>query len=136
VTTLTPNLFFSGNAEDALGHYRDAIGGEVEIMRFADAPAAAATVPPEWKGKVLYGSLHSAFGDVAAMDAPPGRSGEAGDNFAISISLDDEERAAGIFAKLASGGKIMMPFEQTFFAKKFGMATDKFGFKWMINVAR
>jgi PhnB protein len=26
-----------------------------------------------------------------------------------------------------------MPFEPTFWAKKFGMVTDKFGTPWMIN---
>lgn len=133
MTTLNPNLFFSGNAEEVLGHYRDALGGEVEIIRFADTPAEE-HAPPEWKGKVLYGALHSAFGDIAAMDAPPGREGAAGSNFAISVNLDDEARAADIFAKLASGGEITMPFETTFFAKKFGMTSDKYGVKWMVNV--
>lgn len=114
-----PNLFFSGNAEEVLGHYRAAFGGEVEIMRYADTPTAE-FAPPEWKDKVLYGSLHSAFGDVAVMDAPPGRAGTPGGNFAISINLDNEDRAAGIFAKLASGGEITMPFETTFFPRNSG----------------
>jgi PhnB protein len=132
---LNPNLFFSGNAEEVLGYYRSALGGDIELMRFADAPEAAQSVPAEWSSKVLYGALHSPFGDVAAMDAPPGRAGTPGDNFAISINLDDETRAADIFAKLAAGGNVMMPFEKTFFAKKFGMTADKFGIKWMVNVA-
>jgi PhnB protein len=134
MTTLNPNLFFAGNAEEVLGHYRAALGGEIEIIRFAGTPAED-FAPPEWKNKVLYGALHSGFGDVAVMDAPPGREGKAGSNFAISINLDDEDRAAVIFAKLASDGEISMPFETTFFAKKFGMTTDKYGVKWMVNVA-
>ena len=28
-----------------------------------------------------------------------------------------------------------MPFEETFFARKFGMAADKFGVRWMVSVA-
>jgi hypothetical protein len=32
---LNPYLIFNGNAEEALEHYRSAIGGEVEIMRVA-----------------------------------------------------------------------------------------------------
>jgi PhnB protein len=104
-------------------------------MRFRNAPEAAQGLPDTWLDKVLYGALHSPFGDVAAMDAPPGRAGEPGDNFAISISLDDETRAAAIFTKLADGGKVMMPFEKTFFATKFGMTADKFGIKWMVNVS-
>ncbi|GAC1426615.1 MAG: VOC family protein [Candidatus Velthaea sp.] len=131
---LHPNLFFAGNAEDALAHYHNALGGEVEIVRFAGTPAADG-VPPEWAGKVLYGSLRSPFGVVTVMDAPPGREGTPGGNFAIEVQLESETHAAEIFSKLCAGGDVLMPFEQTFFAKKFGMTADKFGVKWMLNVA-
>ena len=39
-----------------------------------------------------------------------------------------------MFVKLAEDGEIMMPFEPTFFARKFGMANDKFGVRWMVSV--
>ena len=84
---LRPNLMFAGNAETALTHYRAALGGDLEIIRFA--------------------------GDV-----------------------EDEQHAADLFAKLAADGTILMPFEPTFFARKFGMTNDKFGVKWMVNVPR
>lgn len=131
---IRPNLFFTGNAEEVLGHYRAALGGDVDIVRFAGSPVADG-LPAEWGAKVLYGSLRSPYGIVSVMDAPPGREGVAGDNFAVAVDLDDEGRAADIFAKLGAGGSVMMPFEQTFFARKFGMVTDKFGVKWMVNVA-
>jgi PhnB protein len=84
--------------------------------------------------KVLYGTLRSPYGDVNVMDAPPGREGAAGDNFAIAVDVDDERRAADVFAKLAADGTVLMPLEGTFFARKFGMTNDKFGVKWMVNV--
>ena len=118
---LRPNLMFAGNAETALTHYRAALGGDLEIIRFAGTPAAE-NVPAEWSAKVLYGAVHSPYGDVNVMDAPPGRGGSTGDNFAI--------------AELAADGTILMPFEPTFFARKFGMTNDKFGVKWMVNVPR
>jgi len=68
------------------------------------------------------------------MDAPPGREGKPGDNFAIAVDVDDEGRAANVFAKLAADGTVLMPFEATFFARKFGMANDKFGVRWMVHV--
>jgi PhnB protein len=37
------------------------------------------------------------------------------------------------FAKLAEGGKITMPVEDTFWGARFGMLTDKFGVHWMFN---
>ena len=69
------------------------------------------------------------------MDAPPGRESAIGGNVAIAIDVDDEARAASIFEKLAEDGSVMMPFEETFFARKFGMTSDKFGVRWMVSVA-
>jgi PhnB protein len=131
---MRPNLNFAGTANDVLAHSRAALGGELEIMRFAGSPAAEA-VPADWGEKVLYGRLRTPYGEVDVMDAPPGRESTIGGNVAIAIDVDDEERAASIFTKLAEGGSVLMPFEQTFFARKFGMTTDKFGVRWMVSVA-
>jgi len=131
---MRPNLNFAGNAADVLDHYQAALGGELEIVRFAGSPAAE-FVPPDWHDKVLYGKLRTRFGEVDVMDAPPGRESQVGGNVAIAIDEDDDERATRIFAKLAEGGNVLMPFEETFFARKFGMTNDKYGVRWMVSVA-
>jgi PhnB protein len=131
---MRPNLNFAGNAADVLTHYQEALGGELEIVRFAGSPAAE-FVPPDWGDKILYGRLRTPFGEVDVMDAPPGRESELGGNVAIAFDVDDPERAARVFEKLAEDGKILMPFEETFFARKFGMTNDKFGVRWMVRVA-
>lgn len=130
---MQPNLFFNGNAEEALEHYRSALGGAIEITRFAGTPAAEHS-SPDYANKVLYGMLRSPLGIVNAMDAPPGRGGESGDNFAISITTTTEAQTDAVFSKLSAGGTVTMPCEKTFWAAKFGMCTDKFGFKWMVSL--
>jgi len=131
---MRPNLNFDGCAADVLAHYQAALGGELEITRFGGSPVAD-SVPPEWADKILYGRLRTLYGILDAMDAPPGRASDIGGNVAIAIDAEDDDRGAEVFAKLAEGGRVMMPFEQTFFARKFGMATDKFGVRWMVSVA-
>jgi PhnB protein len=131
---LRPTLNFAGNAAEVIEHYQAALGGETEIIHFAASPAAE-FVPPHWGEKILYGRIRSPFGDLDVMDAPPGRESPIGGNVAISIDVADEADAARIFATLADGGNVLMPFEETFFARKFGMANDKFGVRWMISVA-
>jgi PhnB protein len=131
---MRPNLNFAGYAADVLNHYRDALGGDAEITRFAGS-LPDQHVPPGWGDKVLYARLVTPFGEVDVMDAPPGRESPVGGNVAIALDIDDDDRAAAVFAKLAAGGEILMPFEQTFFARKFGMATDRFGVRWMVSVA-
>ena len=129
---LTPNLIFNGNAEQVLEHYRDALGGDVEIMRFSESPEAA-SVTPEWANKVIYGTLRSPAGIVNAMDAPPGRGGAPGDNFMLGIQTETQAQTDEIFSKLAAGGSVTMPLNKTFWSPRFGMLTDKFGVKWMVS---
>ena len=129
---LHPCLYFTGSAEEALEHYRNALGGNVQIARYKDAPPGQ-PVDPTWNDKVMYGSLASPLGEVACMDAPPGRAGNPGNNFAISVETDSESQAGAAFAKLSEGGEVTMPMEKTFFAEKFGMLHDKFGITWMIS---
>jgi PhnB protein len=132
---LNPNLVFNGNAEEVLHHYKAALGGEIQIMRFRESPAAG-EVPSDYADKVIYGTLVSPAGMVNAMDAPPSRGGgESGDNFILGVQTDDAAQTDAIFSKLAEGGSITMPLDKTFWSPRFGMCTDKFGIKWMVNLA-
>ncbi len=130
---LQPNLAFNGNAEEVLAHYRDALGGKVEITRFGETPLAQ-QMPPECAAKVAYGTLRSPAGTINAMDAPPGRAGEPGGNFTIGVQSESREQIDEIFSKLAAGGSVTMPLDKTFWSPRFGMLTDKFGIKWMLNL--
>jgi PhnB protein len=39
-----------------------------------------------------------------------------------------------MFNDLSEGGTITMPMQETFWAERFGMLTDKFGINWMFNI--
>lgn len=129
---ISPHLVFPGNSEAVLQHYRDALGGDLEIMRFAGSPAEE-QMPAGWGEKVLYGTLRSPFGLVHCMDASPERAGTPGDNFVLGVDTDSEAQTDEIFAKLLAGGSVVMPLQKTFWSPKFGMLTDRFGIKWMVN---
>lgn len=129
---LNPYLVFNGNAEEALELYRDAIGGDVEILRVAGSPAAE-HFPSDWGNKVLHGLLRSPAGTVMVSDATGENAGNPADNVSIAIHVESESQADAVFAKLVDGGKVTMPLEKTFWSSKFGMLIDKFGTKWMVN---
>ena len=46
-----------------------------------------------------------------------------------AIAVRDAEAARQVFGKLS----VIMPLEKTYWAEAFGMVTDKFGVKWMVN---
>lgn len=56
-----------------------------------------------------------------------------GNNFSLSVSVDSKSEADTMHAKLADGGNVTMPMDDTFWGDYFGMCTDKFGINWMIS---
>jgi PhnB protein len=73
-------------------------------------------------------------GDQAIMgcDSPPEFRRETG-GFSVAIHTGDRAEAERIFAALAQGGTVSMPFEETFWSPGFGMLTDRFGTPWLVN---
>lgn len=81
--------------------------------------------------------MHSTIqvGDSTVMmsDDPNPQAAAGGGDISLAIGLNDPERAKEVFGNLAQGGSVIMPLEKTFWAEAFGMLTDKFGVRWMIN---
>lgn len=65
-------------------------------------------------------------------DPRPGGAGGGG-NVSLAIGLNDPAQAKRVFDNLAAGGEVTMPLGKTYWAEAFGMLTDRFGVRWMIN---
>jgi PhnB protein len=138
---VNPYLDFNGRCDEAIEFYKGALGAEVNmLMRFKDMPPVPNSpegcgVTPGTENKVMHAELR--IGD-ALLFASDGRcTGQA--NFhgiALSISADNDEKAAKIFNALSNGGKVNMPLGKTFFASTFGMVNDRFGVGWMVIVQK
>jgi PhnB protein len=126
-------LNFHGNCREALEYYQNVLGGQIDaIMRHRGTPAEEFT-PPDWLDKIMHGRL--VVGDAAVImgsDSPPQYQEKPG-GFGVCISTDNIDEGKRIFAGLSDGGSVSMPYEETFWAKGFGMCTDRFGIDWMIN---
>ena len=130
-------LTFNGNCEEAFKTYQKLLGGEiVAMMTHVDTPAEA-HVPPEWRDKILHARLvlGNGGGMLMASDAPPCRQ-ETMQGFSVTLNIKDPAEAERVFNVLAEGGTVRMALEETFWAHKFGMLTDRFGTPWMINYER
>jgi PhnB protein len=132
---LNPYLLFNGQCEAAFKFYEKCLGGKIEaLMTHAGTPAEE-HVPAEWRDKILHARMVVDDSVLMASDAPPGRYQQP-QGFSVSLQLKDPERAERIFHALAEGGTVQMPFEETFWAARFGMLKDQFGIPWMINCER
>ncbi len=127
-----PYLYYSGNCEAAFKFYAEALGGKILAMiTHAETPAAAQTAP-EWQQKIIHARI--AVGDTVLMgsDAPPGRQAPMS-GFSVTVNVAEPEEAERVFHALAEGGTVIMPIQETFWAKRFATLTDRFGTPWMIN---
>jgi PhnB protein len=129
-----PYLGFNGNCAEAMRFYEAALDGKLEIlMSGADSPMAA-QIPKEFAHRILHARLAlKSGGYLYGGDAPthvpyPGIHGAS-----VTLNFATPEEANRVFDKLAPGGKVGMAMAPSFWAKSFGMLTDRFGTPWIVN---
>ncbi|REJ76203.1 MAG: VOC family protein [Acidobacteria bacterium] len=133
MTKLVPHIAFNGNCEEALNHYKDAFGGEIEFaQRYGDSPMAD-QVPEEYGSKIMHATFSAEGIHFMAADSMPGHEAPAGSNIDLSVMHEDADEQARVFEKLAEGGEVKMPLQDTFWGAHFGMVKDRFGIGWMLN---
>ena len=130
---LNPYISFKDSARAALEFYRSVFGGELNVMAFSDLPQMP-TAPDE-KDKVMHGQLNADNGIVLMASDTPNSQEYTAYTGSISLSGDDEKTLTGYFEQLSSGGEIGEPLTKAPWGDTFGMCTDKFGIRWMVNIA-
>jgi len=130
---MNPYLTFKGQCEAAFKFYEKVLGGKIVAMMPHEGTPAADHVPAEWRGKIMHARLVLDDDRVLmGSDAPPGMQEEM-KGFSVTLGVDKPADAERIFHALAEDGTVRMPIQETFWATRFGMLTDRFGTPWMIN---
>ena len=132
---IAPYLSFDGECEAAFRFYEAVLGGRIEAMMPYRGSPAEATVPAEWRDKIMHARLVIADQVLMASDSPP-QFREERKGFHVSLQIDDLAEAERVFAALAENGTVSMPIGETFWALRFGMLVDRFGTPWMVNCDR
>ena len=125
-------LLFDGNCREAFEFYAEVLGGDIVMMMSGGESPMADDMPAEFADKVMHVSLQVGNWMLMGSDCPPGMF-EKPQGFHVQIAFEDEQQAETTFNQLAEDGIVQMPFEPTFWAKRFGMLVDRFGTPWMIN---
>ncbi len=129
---LNPYLHFDGSCEQAFKFYEQLLGGTIKAMFAFEGTPAAEHVPPEWRKKIMHATLEFGGQTLMGADARPGHY-EQPKGFSVSLSVDKAGEAERVFKVLSEGGSVRMSLQETFWAARFGMVTDRFGIPWMIN---
>jgi len=129
---IAPYLSFDGQCAEAFRFYEKILGGKnLFIMRMGDSPVAK-DVPNDSHDRIMHASLEIGNTRLMGADGPSGRD-VAPRGFCVSLHVEGTAEAERLFAALGDGGNVDMPMQETFWARRFGMCTDRFGIPWMIN---
>jgi PhnB protein len=133
---LNPYLTFQGNAREAMEYYRSVLGGELQLMTYADG--GAADHYPGDGDRIMHGQLETGSGfTLMGADSPSSQPAEPMQGVQISLSGDASTDAelSGYYEKLAEKGTVVEPLVTAPWGDKFGMVTDPYGVLWMVNIA-
>ena len=126
-------LFFNGNCAEAMRFYEQTLGGKLEaLMTYGESPEPG-KVPPNSKDRIMHARLLLDGRALMASDMPAASPPEPMKGFALSLGYPTAAQARKVFDALASGGKVVMPMEKTFWAETFGVLIDRFGAQWMVG---
>jgi PhnB protein len=132
---LDPYLTFGGNCSEAMHFYAEVLGGEIlHEQTFGETPGCEDMGP-----EVAKQTMHIAvrLGDRTLMGSDCGTmpfNGRQG--ISLSLGYPTPEEGRRVFERLAEGGKVTMPLEETFWVECFGMCEDRFGTAWMVNAGK
>src|SRR5690606_11481992 len=124
-------LMFNGNCEDAMNFYKEKLGGNItKVQRYGESPESSSE---SYKDKIMHAIMNLRGMVLMFSDAPEERNVQFGDNFAIALNCKSDGELNQLFDALATGGRVTMAAQETFWGAIFASVTDKFGVNWMLN---
>jgi PhnB protein len=114
---LNPYVHFDGRCEEAFNFYQTNSWREDRVMLRYEGMPSADHVPAEWRSKIGHAHLNRGCSGVYGLRCPAELLSEA----------------AGLFGLDPRAG---MPIQETFWAVRFGMLTDRYGIPWMVNCGK
>lgn len=134
-------LNFEGQAEEAFAAYAAVFGTELlGLQRYRDLAGQPgwSEVPEADAGKVLHAALPILGGHLLMATDMLGSMGQhrrIGNSTTICLEPDSREEADRIYAALSDGATEAQPMGDMPWGAYWGVCLDRFGTRWMINVA-
>src|SRR5262249_45744004 len=106
-TQVQPYLFFEGRCEEALAHYKKALGADVPSVSGYKESADPQVAPPGGGDKVMHAQFR--VGETVVFCSDGRAQGKPSfQGFALSIAVPDQKTADRYFKGLEEGGQVMM----------------------------
>jgi PhnB protein len=129
---IKPYISFKGNCREAIDFYKEKLGAEVLFSQTYGESPMAGKGPDDMimHCTMKIGDSHLMVCDNVFEEKNPTI---VGNNISLAVGTNDTGEAERMFESMSDGATIVMPIQETFWAERFGMLTDKFGINWMFN---
>jgi len=136
---ITPNLWFDGNAKEAVDFYVSAFP-EGRVLSTEYYPNSAeeglADFQLDMAGKELVINFRLSGYGFAAINAGPEFKFNQSISFMLNFDPSRDEQAREhldeLWAKLLDGGEALMPLGAYPFSKRYGWVKDRYGLTWQL----
>lgn len=134
---IVTSLSFQGQCREAFEFYAKVLGGTIKAaMPYSAAPPDMPITDAKYKDWLMHCWLD--VGDQSLMGADMDvhwapNVDKPKNGFDVTIHTADRAQGQHWFEQLAEGGRVVMPFAETFWSPGFGSLVDKFGIPWMVN---
>lgn len=133
---IATSLSFRGQCREAFEFYAQVLGGKITAaMPYSEGPPG---MPggPQYRHWLMHCWLE--VGDQALMGSDMDTAwapniDKPKNGFDVTLHTTDVAEAKRWFQALSDGGKVGMPFAETFWTPGFGTLVDRFGIPWMVN---
>ena len=128
--TFTTCLTFDGNCREAMTFYRDCFGAELQLTAFSQMHG---DIAKEAADRIMHARLVEGSRMLMASDTMPGMPFQRGNNVSIAIECESLPEIERLFTALSQKGTVEMPPTDAPWGARFGMLTDRYGTRWLLN---
>ncbi len=124
-----------GTTAQAMEHWHEVFGGELQILRYGDVPLDGMPFEPDPEA-VAHATLTLPAGVIAGGDAMDDGNDYPvrGTAYSLLYTTDTPEEARELFQKLLDGGgSVGMPLEVAPWGDLYGQVFDRFGVMWAFS---
>lgn len=133
---ITPNLWFDGNAKEAVEFYVSVFPDSTVVDTSYYPTEGLADFQKDMAGKELTVEFDLSEYYFTAINAGPEFKFNQSISFMLNFdpSTDEQarERLDETWAKLLDGGQPLMPLDEYPFSKRYGWVQDKYGLTWQL----
>lgn len=133
--SLATYIALPGTTADAMEHWHEVFGGDLDILRYGDATLEGMPFEPDPQA-VAHATLALPGGIIAGGDAMDDEHDYPVRDTAYSLlyTTESPDEARNYIDQLVSGGgSVGMPFEKAPWGGWYGQVFDRFGVMWAFS---